>query len=74
MPPVAARSHRQALFVIPLMVLCGWAMGQPLDLFFGTFETSVTFLSTVSPHQQPFPAVSSPRTSGRVGCGMAYLS
>ena len=45
---VALGSSTQiALFVIPLMVLIGWAIGQPLDLFFGTFETSVTFLSTV---------------------------
>lgn len=46
---VALGSSTQiALFVIPLMVLLGAAIGQPLDLFFGTFETIVT-VSTSSP-------------------------
>ena len=45
---VALGSSTQiALFVIPLMVLLGLAVGQPLDLFFGAFETSVTFLSSL---------------------------
>mmetsp|Transcript_36944 Transcript_36944/g.61244 ORF Transcript_36944/g.61244 Transcript_36944/m.61244 type:complete len:486 (-) Transcript_36944:439-1896(-) len=43
---VALGSSTQiALFVVPLMVLLGWPMGQPLDLYFGLFETAVTFLS-----------------------------
>ena len=45
---VAQGSSTQiALFVVPVMVLLGWAIGQPLDLIFGTFETVITFLSVV---------------------------
>jgi len=45
---VAQGSSTQiALFVIPTMVLLGWAIGQPLDLSFGVFETVVTWLATV---------------------------
>jgi len=45
---VALGSSTQiALFVIPVMVLLGWAIGQPLDLVFGSFETVITFLSAV---------------------------
>jgi Ca2+:H+ antiporter len=45
---VALGSSTQiAIFVIPLMVLIGWAIGQPLDLFFGPFPTAVTFLSSL---------------------------
>jgi len=45
---VAQGSSTQiALFVIPVMVLLGWLVGQPLDLIFGTFETVITFLSAV---------------------------
>lgn len=36
-----------ALFVIPLMVMIAWAIGQPLDMSFGIFETVVTWLSVV---------------------------
>mmetsp|Transcript_22767 Transcript_22767/g.56798 ORF Transcript_22767/g.56798 Transcript_22767/m.56798 type:complete len:128 (-) Transcript_22767:322-705(-) len=36
-----------ALFVVPFMVLTGWAIGQPLDLFFGAYETAITFVATV---------------------------
>jgi len=36
-----------ALFVIPLLVLLGWAVGQPLDLHFGTLETITLFVSIV---------------------------
>ena len=43
---VALGSSTQiALFVIPAMVLLALPMGQPLDLFFGVFETAVVFLS-----------------------------
>jgi len=46
---VALGSSTQiALFVVPLMVLCGWVLDQPLDLYFGSFETSITFLSTLT--------------------------
>jgi len=42
---VAQGSSTQiALFVVPVMVLLGWAIGQPLDLMFGTFETVITSL------------------------------
>ena len=45
---VALGSSTQiALFVIPVMVIIGWGMGQPLDLHFGTFETCITFLSSL---------------------------
>jgi len=45
---VALGSSTQiAIFVIPLMVLIGWAIGQPLDLFFGPFPTAITFLSSL---------------------------
>eukprot|EP00908_Phaeocystis_cordata_P021411 Transcript_3763.p1 GENE.Transcript_3763~~Transcript_3763.p1 ORF type:complete len:369 (+),score=245.36 Transcript_3763:703-1809(+) len=45
---VAQGSSTQiALFVIPVMVLLAWAVGQPLDLLFGVFETVITFLSAV---------------------------
>lgn len=36
-----------SLFVVPVMVLTAWAIGQPLDLFFGAYETVVTFVATV---------------------------
>jgi hypothetical protein len=36
-----------SLFVVPFMVLTGWAIGQPLDLFFGAYETVITFVATV---------------------------
>ena len=45
---VALGSSTQiALFVLPLMVMIGWAIDQPLDLYFGTFETATTFLSSL---------------------------
>ncbi|KAM0788600.1 hypothetical protein ACM66B_001721 [Microbotryomycetes sp. NB124-2] len=37
-----------ALFVIPLLVLIGWAIGQPLTLYFDPFEGVVFFLATFS--------------------------
>ncbi|GAA5954645.1 hypothetical protein JCM3765_003840 [Sporobolomyces pararoseus] len=33
-----------ALFVVPILVLLGWCVGQPLDLFFDPFETLLLFL------------------------------
>lgn len=36
-----------ALFVTPIMVLMGWAMGVPMTLQFGSFETLVTFLAVL---------------------------
>lgn len=45
---VALGSSTQiALFVIPFMVLMGWAMGQPMDLTFGSFEMGLCLLSTI---------------------------
>ncbi|KAI9229422.1 MAG: Sodium/calcium exchanger protein-domain-containing protein [Piptocephalis tieghemiana] len=43
---VAVGSSTQiALFVIPLLVIIGWGMGQPMTLFFTTFDTILLFLS-----------------------------
>ena len=36
-----------ALFVTPIMVLMGWALGVPMTLQFGSFETLVTFLAVL---------------------------
>jgi len=36
-----------ALFVTPIMVLIGWALGVPMTLQFGSFETLVTFLAVL---------------------------
>ena len=36
-----------ALFVAPVMVLLGWALGVPLTLEFGLLETSATFISVL---------------------------
>jgi Ca2+:H+ antiporter len=36
-----------ALFVTPLMVLMGWALGVSMTLQFGSFETLVTFLAVL---------------------------
>lgn len=45
---VAVGSSMQiALFVTPLMVIIGWIIGQPMTLFFNTFETCVLFISVL---------------------------
>mmetsp|Transcript_73797 Transcript_73797/g.210470 ORF Transcript_73797/g.210470 Transcript_73797/m.210470 type:complete len:116 (-) Transcript_73797:374-721(-) len=45
---VALGSSTQiALFVIPVMVVYGWCIGQPMSLMFGAFESAVTFLSVI---------------------------
>ncbi|EOD14085.1 H+/Ca2+ exchanger [Emiliania huxleyi CCMP1516] len=45
---VALGSSTQiALFVVPLMVIIGWAIDQPLTLVFGVYETIITFLSVL---------------------------
>ncbi|KAG0325413.1 hypothetical protein BGZ99_000660 [Dissophora globulifera] len=45
---VAIGSSMQiALFVTPLMVIIGWGIGQPMTLFFNTFETCVLFVSVL---------------------------
>ncbi|KAK9380370.1 Sodium/calcium exchanger protein-domain-containing protein [Kockiozyma suomiensis] len=43
---VAIGSSMQiALFLTPFLVILGWIMGQPMTLFFSTFETAVLFVS-----------------------------
>ncbi|KAG0298025.1 hypothetical protein BGZ96_003293 [Linnemannia gamsii] len=45
---VAIGSSMQiALFVTPLMVIIGWFIGQPMNLFFNTFETCIMFVSVL---------------------------
>lgn len=45
---VALGSSTQiALFVIPVMVILGWIIDQPMDLYFGVYETVITFLSAL---------------------------
>jgi len=45
---IAVGSSTQiALFVVPLSVLCGWGMGVPMDLNFGTLNSSLITLSVV---------------------------
>lgn len=39
-----------AVGVIPLVVIAGWIIGQPLTLFFGTFETICLFISCLLVH------------------------
>ncbi|GAA6052372.1 hypothetical protein JCM3770_000210 [Rhodotorula araucariae] len=36
-----------ALFVIPVLILLGWCIGQPLTFYFDEFETTVLFISVV---------------------------
>ncbi|GAA6004703.1 uncharacterized protein JCM10292_002484 [Rhodotorula paludigena] len=36
-----------ALFVIPILILLGWCIGQPLTFYFDEFETLVLFISVV---------------------------
>lgn len=36
-----------ALLVTPFLVLLGWAVGQPMSLYFQTFETVVFFISVL---------------------------
>lgn len=45
---VAIGSSMQiALFVTPLMVIIGWIIGEPMTLFFNTFETCVLFVTVL---------------------------
>ncbi|KAF9095138.1 hypothetical protein BGX29_008413 [Mortierella sp. GBA35] len=45
---VAIGSSMQiALFVTPVMVIIGWIIGQPMTLFFNTFETCIMFVSVL---------------------------
>jgi Ca2+:H+ antiporter len=41
---VAVGSSMQiALLVAPFIVLLGWMIGQPMSLYFNTFETAILF-------------------------------
>ncbi|KAJ3372064.1 hypothetical protein GGF31_002326 [Allomyces arbusculus] len=45
---VAIGSSMQiALLVIPILVIIGWAIGQPMSLYFQTFDTTVLFISVL---------------------------
>jgi Ca2+:H+ antiporter len=45
---IAVGSSTQiALFVVPLSVICGWIMGQPMDLNFGSLNSSLITLSVI---------------------------
>lgn len=45
---IAVGSSTQiALFVVPFSVLAGWAIGRPMDLNFGTLNTSMITLSVI---------------------------
>ncbi|KAI8361460.1 Sodium/calcium exchanger protein-domain-containing protein [Mortierella sp. GBAus27b] len=45
---VAIGSSMQiALFITPLMVIVGWIIGQPMTLFFNTFETCILFVAVL---------------------------
>ncbi|GAA5855561.1 hypothetical protein JCM8547_007891 [Rhodosporidiobolus lusitaniae] len=37
-----------ALFVIPILVLLGWCIDQPLSFYFDEFETTILFLSVIA--------------------------
>ncbi|KPV76345.1 uncharacterized protein RHOBADRAFT_25405 [Rhodotorula graminis WP1] len=37
-----------ALFVIPVLILLGWCIGQPLTFYFDEFETVILFVSVVA--------------------------
>jgi len=48
---VAVGSSQQiAMMVIPLLVILGWIMGQPMTLYFDTFETAVLFMTVIVVH------------------------
>ncbi|GAA5878619.1 hypothetical protein JCM8547_003846 [Rhodosporidiobolus lusitaniae] len=60
-----------ALFVIPVLVLLGWCIGQPLDFLFDPFETLLVFLCVASVNW----AISDGRTQWMEGMSLmaAYL-
>lgn len=39
--------NKQIWFQIPLCVVVGWMMGQPMDLNFEPFETTVLFITSL---------------------------
>jgi len=48
---VAVGSSQQiAMMVVPLLVVLGWIMGQPMSLYFDTFETAVLFMTVIVVH------------------------
>uniref|UniRef100_A0A7S2N0J9 Sodium/calcium exchanger membrane region domain-containing protein n=1 Tax=Alexandrium andersonii TaxID=327968 RepID=A0A7S2N0J9_9DINO len=40
-------STQMSLFVVPFAVLTGWVINQPMDLNFGSLNTTVMFISVV---------------------------
>ncbi|KAB8228251.1 Sodium/calcium exchanger protein-domain-containing protein [Aspergillus alliaceus] len=44
---IAGSTLQIALFVTPFLVMCGWALGQPMSLRFNTFETACFSLAVV---------------------------
>jgi len=45
---IAVGSSTQiAMFVVPFSVMCGWAIGQPMDLDFGSLNTTVLMVSII---------------------------
>jgi len=48
---VAVGSSQQiAMMVVPLLVILGWIMDQPMTLYFDTFETAVLFMTVIVVH------------------------
>merc|ERR1712014_458728 len=45
---IAVGSSTQiALFVVPCSVICGWLIGEPMDLSFGSLNTTVMSISVI---------------------------
>jgi Ca2+:H+ antiporter len=53
----AGCSIQIAVGMIPLLVVVGWIIHQPLTLFFGNFDTIVFFVSCLVCLSTKFPAV-----------------
>jgi len=48
---VAVGSSQQiAMMVVPLLVILGWIMNQPMSLYFDVFETAVLFMTVIVVH------------------------
>jgi len=48
---VAVGSSQQiAMMVVPLLVILGWIMDQPMSLYFDVFETAVLFMTVIVVH------------------------
>lgn len=67
---VAVGSSLQiALFVIPVLVLLAWCIGQPLDLEFDSFETLLVFLTVCVVNW----AIADARTNWMEGAGLMFV-